>query len=211
MASVAGDYYDFLGCGEKGVAILIADVSGHGVPAAIIASMIKVALAAQESSATDPATVLRNMNHIFCGKLGREFITAAYAYIDIDNRMVVYSGAGHLPLLLFQRASNSIAELHARGLFLGKMPEASYINERIPYSKGDRLFLFTDGIVEARNREGAEFGDHTFREFIIGQKDIPLELLADRLLARLTEWTGKKGAEALDDDVTLVVAEFDNS
>src|SRR5215813_326639 len=104
MTEVAGDFYDFLDDGDGRLGVLVADVSGHGVPAALIASMVKVAFASQASCASDPAQVLAGMNRIFCGKLEHEFITAGYLFIDTEKGSLLYAGAGHPPLILWRKS-----------------------------------------------------------------------------------------------------------
>jgi len=93
MTEVAGDFYDFLIVDRNRIGILVADVAGHGVPAALIASMVKVAIAAQQPHAGDPARVLSGMNQILCGKLQGQFVTAAYLFIDAEAGRMRYSAA----------------------------------------------------------------------------------------------------------------------
>src|SRR5580693_6944957 len=94
MTSVAGDFYDFIIVDEKRVGILVADVSGHGLPSALIASMLQVALTAQASHAADPARVLSGLNQALCGKFEMNFVTAAYVYVDMEKKLLTYAGAG---------------------------------------------------------------------------------------------------------------------
>lgn len=98
MAEVAGDFYDFVRDSEGRIGVLVADVSGHGVPAAIIASMVKVAFAAQAGCAGDPGRVLCGINQILCGKFDLAYVTAAYAFIDAPARKLTYALAGHPPI-----------------------------------------------------------------------------------------------------------------
>src|SRR5215472_5789200 len=95
MAAVAGDFYDFIVVDNKHIGILIADVSGHGMPAALIASMLKIAFAAQAGCAADPAQVLNGLNRVLCGKFQQHYVTAAYVYVDMERRTLSYGGAGH--------------------------------------------------------------------------------------------------------------------
>ena len=99
MTAVAGDFYDFLLVDENRFGVLIADVSGHGVPAALGASMVKIAVSAQLPHAEDPALVLAGMNRILCGKMQSQFVTAAYLFLDLENGYLQYGAAGHPPLL----------------------------------------------------------------------------------------------------------------
>jgi phosphoserine phosphatase RsbU/P len=109
MSSVAGDFYDFIIVDEKHLGILVADVSGHGLPAALIASMLKVALAAQSSHAFDPARVLAGLNESLCGKFKDHFVTAAYIFVDMEKNYIRYAGAGHPPLLLWRAYSANVS------------------------------------------------------------------------------------------------------
>ncbi|HWN40638.1 MAG TPA: PP2C family protein-serine/threonine phosphatase [Thermoanaerobaculia bacterium] len=199
MADVGGDLYDFLAADPERVGILVADVSGHGVPAALIASMVKVALAAQAEHASDPAAVLAGMNRILHGNLERGFVTAAY--IHIDAAKMAYASAGHPPLLIWREVEGRVEEVRQESLPLGRFRRAEYRNEELRLDSGDRLLLYTDGVTEALNRAGEPFGDERLREHLASSGDL------DRLLGRLAGWTGREPGEPLDDDVTLVVAE----
>src|SRR5262249_9630990 len=96
--SVAGDFYDFL-ARDDGLGVLIADVSGHGIPAALSASMVKVAVRAQMNHAAEPGEVLHGMNSILCGNLQGQFVSAAYLFLSPVQGTFIYAGAGHPPLL----------------------------------------------------------------------------------------------------------------
>jgi sigma-B regulation protein RsbU (phosphoserine phosphatase) len=202
MADVGGDLYDFLAADPERVGILVADVSGHGVPAALIASMVKVALAAQAEHAADPAAVLAGMNRILHGNLERGFVTAAYIHIDtLDTGTTTYASAGHPPLLVWREAEGRIEEVRQESLPLGRFLRAEYRNEELRVSPGDRLLLYTDGVTEALNRAGEPFGDDRLRDLLASSGAL------DPLLGRLAEWTGREPGEPLDDDITLVVAQ----
>jgi phosphoserine phosphatase RsbU/P len=97
MSAVAGDYYDFLCIDEKRVGILVTDVTGHGVPAALIASMLKVAFAGQAAHAHDPARVLNGFNPSLYCKFEAHFVTAAYLFVDLEKRLLHSSAAAHPP------------------------------------------------------------------------------------------------------------------
>src|SRR5271168_1570825 len=110
MSAVAGDFYDFIVVDDKHLGILIADVSGHGLSAALIASMIQVALAGQSAHASDPARVLGGLNLALCGKFQRNFVTAAYVYVDLEKLVISYAGAGHPPMLLWSDSAGTVEE-----------------------------------------------------------------------------------------------------
>jgi sigma-B regulation protein RsbU (phosphoserine phosphatase) len=114
MAAVAGDFYDFVTADQNRVGILVADVAGHGVPAALIASMIKVAMQSVVSCAHDPGAVLRELNRVLCGELRGRLVSAAYLWIDTQSRSVSYSAAGHPPLLRWARGA--LQRIESNGL-----------------------------------------------------------------------------------------------
>jgi serine phosphatase RsbU (regulator of sigma subunit) len=147
MNSVAGDFYDFIVVDEKHLGILIADVTGHGLPAALIASMLKVALFAQSQHASDPARVLAGLNQSLCGKFKHHFVTAAYVFVDLEKNSISYAGAGHPPLLLWRQSSGNACEVLENGLLLGLIPEATYSAVELPVKAGDKAVLYTDGIL----------------------------------------------------------------
>jgi serine phosphatase RsbU (regulator of sigma subunit) len=204
MASVAGDFYDFIEVDNKHGGILIADVSGHGMPAALIASMLKIALAAESAHADDPARVLKGLNQTLCGKFQHHYVTAAYVFVDMEKRTLRYGGAGHPPLLMWGAASPGVRDVIENGLFLGKFNFATYSSVEVPLAPGDRALLYTDGISEANNPEGAEFGTERLRQFLEAEKDGSANQLADGLLDELARWSARGEGEDLDDDITMV-------
>jgi hypothetical protein len=209
MSAVAGDFYDFLGVDEKRAGILVADVTGHGVPAALIASMLKVAFAGQEAEAHDPAGVLTGLNHALCGKFEEHFITAAYLFVDLEKRLLRYSAAGHPPLLLASGNAGKVQEIEQNGLMLGLFPEASYTFVEMRFSPGDRCLLYTDGALEAKNGAREEFGRERFRQHLETQRDIPAARFADALLDEIASFSGQASGRVQEDDITLLVVDFE--
>ena len=204
MTSVAGDFYDFILVDEKHIGILIADVSGHGMPAALIASMLKIALAAQVPHAADPAQVLSGLNQALCGKFQHHFVTAAYLFVDMAKGMLTYAGAGHPPMLLWGGSFTEVRDVVENGLFLGKFPWATYSSLELPLSAGDWCLLYTDGIPETANHSEIEFGTERFREFLATEQSTSANQFADRLLGELSSWAARGPGEELDDDITMV-------
>ena len=199
MTAVAGDFYDFIQIDDQRVTILVADVSGHGVPAAMIASMMKVAFADQTPHASDPARILSNLNTTFGTLLDGQFVTAACALIDLSAQTVTYAGAGHPPALLV-RTCGEIVELAENGFFLGPFRHATYANTSAPFGPGDKLVLYTDGIIEATVAGGEIFGGDRLREFARDRKAVePVSFIEQLLLA--------VSGPVREDDLTVVVAE----
>jgi hypothetical protein len=211
MASVAGDFYDFARVDEKRLGILVADVSGHGVPASLISSMVKIAFVSQLPHADDPARVLTGINQVLCGKLESDFVTAGYLYIDTEEHRVTYAGAGHPPLFLWRGSEQKIYEYREKGIILGQFEDAQYQNIDLNLKSSDRFFLYTDGIIEASNAAGEFFGWDVFKEFIASHASLSVGQFADDLIQCVTDWSDKKSQETLDDDLTLVIADFENN
>src|ERR1041384_254387 len=102
MEAIGGDFYDFLAVDDMRIGIIVADVCGHGIPAALSASMIKVAFAAQSGHASRAAKVVEELNRMLCATMHGQFATAGYLFVDAERRILSYCGAGHPPLLMWQ-------------------------------------------------------------------------------------------------------------
>jgi phosphoserine phosphatase RsbU/P len=210
MTAVAGDFYDFVAVDERRVGILVADVTGHGVPAALIASMLKSALGAQSGHANEPAQVLSGLNRALCGKFEEHFVTAAYLFVDAENRTLRYAGAGHPPLLfgsLNGKRQPEYREIEANGLMLGISEDAAYSSVELAFQPGDRCVLYTDGVVEAKNAVEEEFGAPRFREFLELQAGLAAGALIEASVGEVERWSGR-GDGARSDDITLIAVQF---
>jgi phosphoserine phosphatase RsbU/P len=208
MSAVAGDFYDFLYDGENRLGILIADVSGHGVPAALIASMVKVAFAGQSQHIADPVRVLTGLNLALCGKFEDHYVTAAYVFIDIKNGTMRYAGAAHPPLMLASRSPSSVRRIEENGTMLGLFPEAPYTATQIPLRPGDRVLLYTDGVFEAMSPTLEEYGKPRVEKFLSAQADLSTNAFASALLDDVNRWSEDPNGRSQDDDITLVVLDF---
>lgn len=201
MSSVAGDLYDFLLADDKHAGLLIADVSGHGVPAALIASMVKMAATSQRALAADPAALLAGMNTALCGNTQGQYVTAAYAYLDADAGTLRYSAAGHPAMLLLR--DGMVTEVTENGMLLAAIDGALYDSKTLTLRQGDRILLYTDGLVEARNSEGKLFGEETLKAELRSSGRLSPAEAVDHLIASVQRW-----AKAQDDDLTVLVCDF---
>jgi serine phosphatase RsbU (regulator of sigma subunit) len=204
MTSVAGDFYDFLIVDEKRIGILIADVSGHGMPAALISSMLKIAFAGQRARACDPAGVLSGLNDALYGKFQGHYVTAAYALIDIGKQTISYAGAGHPPLLIRSEATGTVRQVLENGLFLGFFPEATYSAVEVPFQRGDWCVLYTDGIAEMTNPSEEQFGMKRLQRFLEDHHDLTADKFVDALLEHLACWSDQASGREAEDDITLL-------
>jgi sigma-B regulation protein RsbU (phosphoserine phosphatase) len=210
MASVAGDFYDFIIVDEHHVGILIADVTGHGLPAALIASMLQVSFAAQFAHASEPGRVLAGLNRALCGKFRQHFVTAGYLFVDMEKNSMSYAGAGHPPFLLWQSSIGSVSEFTENGLLLGHFPEEIYSIVQVPVRPGDKAVLYTDGILEMSDLSREMLGIDRFKGFLEAHHDFGADQLADSLLDELARWSGHPRGQGQEDDITLLAIDFKN-
>ena len=208
MTSVAGDFYDFILIDEQRIGILVADVSGHGMPAALISSMLKIALAAQTDCASDPARLLAGLNQALCGKFQGHFVTAAYVLVDTESQSLCYAGAGHPPLMVRDNSAAETREFVENGLILGFFPDATYTAIEIPFREGDWSVLYTDGMVETTNASDEQFGVDRFKLFLQGNYDRSASQLVDGLLDELSRWSDTTSGCEPEDDITLLAIHF---
>ncbi len=201
MTSVAGDFYDFIVADEKQAGLLIADVSGHGVPAALIASMVKLAATAQRSNAEDPSGLLSGMNSALCGNTQNQFVTAAYVHLDAESRELRYSAAGHPPMLLLRRGT--VREVVENGLMLAAFDFATYSTAAHRLEPGDRLLLYTDGVLEAASASGEFFGQEALHALMRETARSAPSDAADRIISAVQKW-----ANIQEDDLTVLVCDY---
>jgi len=201
MTAVAGDFYDFIAVDESRAGFLVADVTGHGVPAALIASMIKVAIQSLTPYADDPREVLNGLNRILFAQLRSQLVSAAYLWIDTEKRKALYSAAGHPPLLSWR--GGKVERIESNGLLLGVLPDAEYPLCEMAVQAGDRFLLYTDGVSEPENGGGEAFGSHRLEEVVRDNHlRLPSELL-EQLLSEIHKW--QPASTEQKDDITLVV------
>jgi phosphoserine phosphatase RsbU/P len=195
-----GDCYDVLRLGGGRVAVSIADVTGKGLPAAFLMSNLQAsvrAFAAQESS---PRYVAEGINRALCGNPAlRTFATFFYAEIDSRTWTLTSSNAGHNPPILV-RTNGSVERLSAGGLVLGVNENASYEQSEVRLAGGDRIVLFTDGLNEAEDADGNDFGDDRLVESVVANRTQSAAALLDSVFGRVRAFTGSR----FRDDATLI-------
>jgi sigma-B regulation protein RsbU (phosphoserine phosphatase) len=201
MTAVAGDFYDFLVADHQQAGLFIADVSGHGVPAALIASMVKLAATSQRANAADPARLLTAMNTILCGNTQEQFVTAAYVHLDAASSTLRYSAAAHPPMLLLR--AGEIIPIEKNGLMLAAFSFATYATIEHPLQTGDRLVLYTDGILEAANAAGEEFGPERLAALLQKSARLSPDEAADQVISSLKLWS-----KSQNDDLTVLICDY---
>lgn len=201
MTAVAGDFYEFVCADGNRIGFLVADVTGHGVPAALIASMIKVATQSVEACAHDPREVLRGLNRILFKQLHEQYVSAAYLWMDTQHGKALYSAAGHPPLLRWR--DGRLERIESNGLLFGIVPDPDYPVCDLSIHTGDRFLLCTDGVIEPENARGDSFGDKKLEEIVRNNQSRPPSELSDQLLSEIRLW--RPASLAQQDDITLIV------
>ncbi len=210
MEEVGGDYFDFVPCGDKGkIGMFVSDVSGHGVPAAFVTTMIKISFAQSTRLRGDPAQMLCHLNAVLHKQTDENFITAFYGIYDPVDKTLVYASAGHVPPYVC--LGNRVVELrtthkHLPIALLSNEEIAkrgsSYRNYQVVLPLGSRLVLYTDGLVEAE-RKGSEnfFFQEIIKEKMLGLRALPPREFVDGLMHELILF---RQGEDFDDDICLI-------
>jgi len=202
---VAGDYYDILPLTNNACLICVADVTGHGVPAALSATMLKAYLQDAAERHCDPGDVLRFLNHRLAGVSQTDnFATMFVAVVDPDRRTVRYASAGHDPGLVW-RSDGRVCELPSTGLVLGILKEADWSVETLNVGPGDRLVLATDGVTEALNEQEELFGRQRLAREIEQCGNLAIEECLNRIHYAVNSHCGSR---APSDDMTLLAIEI---
>lgn len=177
------------------------------MPAAIVASMVKIALASEAEHLRDPGLLLTRLNRTLSGKSDMAFITATYACIDVRERKLVYSSAGHPPPLL-RRTTGAVERLDAGELVLCVRADAEYRSTTVALRPGDCVLFYTDGVIEAE-APGGEFLGAERLAACLGRAEAvgPADLL-ETLLGEVRTWRRRENHD-LNDDITMVAARFD--
>ena len=158
-SAVSGDYYDVLALDEHRLAICIGDVVGKGITAALLMANLQAAFRAFATADASPASVCGKLNTFICGNVAcGKFISFFYCIVDASDRSLSYENAGHCPAQLVRSTGETIA-LTGEGAVLGVLPDWNYRNNSLQLHSGDRLVLFTDGVTEAEDAYGSEFGE----------------------------------------------------
>jgi len=198
-----GDYYDYITMPERRMGVVVGDVSGHGIGAALFMATARALLRAFTYKLPDPAAVLREVNAFLDRDMPEgSFMTLFFGVADTKTGSFRYASAGHNPVILFRKSTGAFEELVKTGPGLGLLPNADYeIRETPPLGPGDILLLYTDGLPEAMNASKELFGIERMKTLLAGLKERPPGEIVQQFVRAVTEWT----KDNFDDDLTLVV------
>ena len=187
---IGGDFYDFIPLEDETLGVILGDVSGKGVPAALQMARLMSDFRYISLTRQEPKDILFDVNNIFCERSYRGmFTTVAYLLINMRDRTVRVSNGGHHPLMIIDQDGNVTEKGIAGGTPLGIIPNAPYQQEEFSLNIGDRVFLYTDGLVEPRNPEGEPFGIERLKQNIKAN-DIPPQGYLEQLNRTLSDFTG---------------------
>ena len=199
--NVSGDYFDVVKFSDSKAALCIADVSGKGMPAALLMSNVQAAVHSFASETLAPSELCAKVNRVVSSSTGEDkFITFFYGILDSDRKKLTYTNAGHNAGLLLRR-DGSLIRLEPGGAVLGPFPNWNYKDEEIELQTGDRLLLFTDGVTELRNAAADEFGEDRLIDLLMKHCDLDAEALRDVIVREVTNFAD----EDFQDDATLLV------
>ena len=201
---VGGDFYDFLPLSDGQWAGVLADVSGKGMPAALLSSMVLGALTSEFRAGTDPVEALNRINRLVCDKsLPDQFVTLFLFLVDTEG-IGQFIGAGHNPVFLFRKATGQIERLFSENFFVGMFEFASYRSLPLNLFDGDILFVYSDGVTDAENEHDQMFGTERLLNTIQAEAPGGGGALKSGLLSAIGKFTG---GTLQTDDITFVIVE----
>ena len=205
-SQVGGDYYDLFHIDKNRFGAIVADVSGHGVAAAMVMAMTKVLLKTYCSQTSSPKQTLEKINSVFQNDIKTDnFVTVFYAIIDVSEKKMYSTSAGHNPVIFINREQKQYDIIKADGLFLGVFEDMMLQDNERTFKSGDRLILYTDGLTEADNRKSEMYTFERLCEVAVAHTEKNPKLFIDFVLEDLNNFTEGK---PLEDDVTMLVIDF---
>jgi len=205
--NISGDFYNFHSFENNKLGCLIADVSGHGIPASLIASMVKVLFSAQKDLYSNPIDFISRLNSHLYNNMEGNFLTAAYLYIDRDINKCFYTRAGHEPMILLSESDGNVLskQFLPHGRAIGFLPDIKIELLEIDIKENDRIILYTDGLTEACSSNEEIYGMERLEELFIKSKKISPQEAIDFIYKELQKWMSK---ELFEDDFTLIIIDI---
>lgn len=206
LEQVGGDFYDVSELEDSKFSILIADISGHGLSAAVLAAMSHMVLKNFEPDIKlSPSLFLTTLNHMLYGKLAGNFLTAFHGIIDLKENTILCANAGHHAPFLIQKSTSSIAQLDVKGKILGLIPDLFYEEKTFSFGPGNRLVLYTDGITEHMSKDhNKRYDEDLFQKAILKSIVMDAQNSANDLIKSAKDYVG---SNEFADDVTVLLVD----
>lgn len=200
---VGGDFYDFIPINNERIGLLIADVSGKSVPAALFMAFSRTLIQAKATGNHEVVNTIKDVNS-FITKEAEDgmFITLFYSVLNCKEKTITYVNAGHNPPALYRAETGDIKLLKTKGMALGVIEEAEFDEKKVKMKKGDILIYYTDGVTEAINDNNEQFGEKRLFELVKENNELTAEKMVVTITKEVSEFQGK---EAQFDDITLMV------
>jgi sigma-B regulation protein RsbU (phosphoserine phosphatase) len=203
---VSGDYYDFIPVDSQSTALVIGDISGKGISAALLMASMQSSLHAQlaleSNRSISTATLVSRLNRqLYENTPPEKYATFYCGVYDDDRSRLLYTNAGHLPPILVRRGQ--IQRLEVNGIVVGMFPDSPYEQSVVQLQPGDLLMAFTDGITEPEDRSGEQFGDRRLADLLIRNSEKPLDEIVQIVVQSVREWSHDLDNQ---DDTTLLLA-----
>jgi len=206
MFSVCGDFFD-INYNNSTLSIFMADVTGHGIAAALIASMIKVLYSTKLENSIIPSEILYYINNYICNNIGPIYLTASSYSINEDKTEISFARGGHEPLLIQNKNTNTIKQYQPKGITLGMQENITFENMKIPITSEDRIILYTDGIIEIFNEYNEIFGLKRFKEILEHSIDFSPQETVNKIIEEIKKFNVHDGE--FDDDITIVIVDIE--
>jgi len=199
---VSGDYYDWVRIYDDQIGLVIADVSGKGVPAALLMAFLRASLRAATHIGYSPHISMAKVNYLLWESIERnQFVTAFYGILDVTNKTLTYTNAGHNPPILLKQ-NGDVSFMNRGSVPLGMFRDTRYHDYYLTTEPGDLLVLYTDGVTEAQNEKEEEYGRDRLAQAVRSNHELGARDLITALHTEVVDWTGGRGAT---DDVTFFV------
>jgi len=206
IEDIGGDFYDVYELPNNKFGFLISDVTGHGIPAALVMTMSKMIFNLFASSFLATDKLLTRVNKEMRGLLlDTQYITSFYVIYDHNEKSIQFTNAGHTRALYYRHSKKRVMGLDTLGFFIGISDDTFYEKKSISVEKGDRLFLYTDGLTEVKNDDGEEYGDKRLAKFISHHQELHSDDFCDALLSDVEKFTS---LNERNDDVAFITIEF---
>lgn len=202
--AVGGDYYDFLDLGKGQLGLVVGDVSGKGIAAALMMSNLQANLRSQAVNASqDPESALRLVSRLFYeNSPGSAYATLFFAHYDENRQQLKYANCGHTAAIIV-RVDGSVEFLSSTATVIGLFPQADCVIDQRSFAAGDTLAIFSDGVTEAMNPDNEEFGEERLIETLLASRSRSTSAMVDAVIERIREFSGVEQ----HDDITLVIAQ----